>query len=195
MNKMRALTLSVPHHTPKITQISMDCLVCLVTPGVERYFMPCRCRVHVCDECIPRVTRCLYHRKVADPADASATIVRLVHLNLQLTDIAEDLRTTTRTLQASYERMRRCAITVCFVWGMLSIVKDAAFVQFGTQAGLFVSVASIFIAVAVLASFGLVLPWRALRRVNFNVWFILLMSVVLSKVVVPQMMRALYHTF
>jgi hypothetical protein len=159
-----------------------DCAVCLSADVArERFFMPCKCRVYLCDECVTRVSACVYHRYPYKAADLNVT--RLIQMNAQLSAVAEDFRVSARTLHGCYERMRSCAIRLSVMWALLSLLKDAAFVFHGTHLGLFVSVASLFATVAVLAHYGLVLPMRLVHRVHFWFWFFALGIVIVSKAI------------
>lgn len=51
----------------------MECNVCFEACSIERYFMPCGCRIRLCDECtgkVARLRRCLWCRTPpANPTD------------------------------------------------------------------------------------------------------------------------------
>lgn len=116
------------------------CLVCLEHVKLEsRYFMPCRCRINVCDVCIERVDECLYHRKPDGGGLRTFRRAQLAHLaayqrlvsatrvrDNMLIDMNETLVQQMQELSRKFCGMRTCVVVTSLCCCCVVVLKDAA---------------------------------------------------------------------
>lgn len=115
------------------TTSTAACVICFEHERLAtRYFMPCRCRIMVCDSCIENVEHCLYHRQKAREvhADENAfTFHRLVRMAEIISGLNQNQRQLVEELQAmkdNFWTMRNRVLLNSVGWAFTILLKDAA---------------------------------------------------------------------
>jgi predicted secreted protein len=163
-HSVKFMTTQAHEMTPKYNDVHMtlplSCVVCLEEDGrthhensgvattiavAPRYFMPCRCRVMVCDACIGRITSCLYHRTSTSTEQDAAGIRTTVGLQRQFTftfhrmaELSEHVRLLTQALGESQAvivqhrqtraSLRTTVLLSSLYWVIVFMLKDVVYI-------------------------------------------------------------------
>jgi hypothetical protein len=156
-------------------QAAKQCMVCFSDEGdmadgnqlAERYFLPCRCKFCVCDECVVNVTQCLYHRFRMMRPRADGLFETYVAVDSVPFDPGFHVR----------EIRRDVMIRACLWWCAATVAKDALYLAYGKLCGALATLIILFWAWMYLKfAWDLVIP-RWVHDAWFFLWAMILVWV------------------
>lgn len=119
----------------------MNCLVCFEEDEVQvRHMLPCKCKLLLCEECVDKLSTCVYHRQPF----AVTTLVN------EVSSLRQSLAAQRLSCDDELNNLRQLTSSGTLIWLMFAFFTACAFIAQFVFLGLMLSLLSAAMSVCVL---------------------------------------------